>query len=100
LHLKGGARQRRGAPIWWRGNNGEEKFVTESCGWLPGWNHSPGHVKKLLHSQSVCVHCEDHADIRAVVRQYRMGISRWWVVNNSVVVPIWIVELLKKTPEL
>jgi hypothetical protein len=33
--------------------------------------------------------------MRAVTNQYRMRLPRWWVVNNVIVVPMWIVESLR-----
>jgi hypothetical protein len=37
--------------------------------------------------------------MQVVAEQFRMRLPRWWVVQGNVVVPIWIVELLKKHPE-
>jgi hypothetical protein len=33
--------------------------------------------------------------MRALINQYRMRMPRWWVVNDVIVVPIWIVESLR-----
>jgi hypothetical protein len=72
----------------------------KSCSWHPGWNTLPWRVRNILKSaHDVCENCDHHSDIRAVVMQFRVGQARWWIVNDRVVVPIWVVEFLKKHPE-
>jgi hypothetical protein len=54
-------------------------------------------VQEILNNQlGACAGCADQAVINAVVRQYQRGQPRWWVVNNIIVVPIWVVELLRQ----
>ncbi len=43
-----------------------------------------------------CETCSQAKTMRNVVEQFRTRQPHWWVVDGAVVVPIWIVELLKK----
>ena len=71
-----------------------------SCSWRPGWNTSPWQVRGIINSgQGICESCDHHADIRVVATQFRLGQAQWWAVNGRVVVPIWVVEFLRKHPE-
>jgi hypothetical protein len=38
--------------------------------------------------------------MRIAADQFRMRLPHWWVVDGTVVVPIWIVELLKSHVEI
>jgi hypothetical protein len=53
----------------------------------------------LINPASPCETCTHQSALRIVVKQFRLRLPRWWVVDGKVVVPIWIVELLKKHPE-
>jgi len=33
--------------------------------------------------------------MKVVAEQYQMRRPRWWMVGSTVVVPIWVVEILK-----
>jgi hypothetical protein len=59
-----------------------------------------GVIQILAKQWSACEHCAHQSVIRKLVEQFRMRRPRWWVVDGDVVVPIWIVERLKKHPEL
>jgi hypothetical protein len=52
----------------------------------------------LIDSASPCESCVHQSAMRIVAEQFRMRLPRWWVVDGKVVVPIWIVELLKSYP--
>jgi hypothetical protein len=47
-----------------------------------------------------CAGCPEQSVMRKLVRQYQKGQPRWWVVDNVVVVPIWMVELMRRAPEI
>jgi hypothetical protein len=50
-------------------------------------------VEKVLAGQwTACNECPRSATILTVSEQHRSGQSRWWMVNNVLAVPIWIVE--------
>ena len=80
----------------------KECFVEpKSCRACFGWADSPEKVRQMLKGQfDDCQGCAELTVMRAVVRQHQRGQPRWWVVNSDVVVPIWVVELLQKKPEL
>ena len=62
-----------------------------------GWADSPEIVQAILARQfSPCEDCDQKPVIRALTQQYEMSQPRWWVVNNTQVVPIWVVDALKK----
>ena len=73
----------------------------KSCRACLGWTESPEKIQKILNNEfGACESCADQAVIRAVARQYQRGQPRWWVVNNVVVVPIWLVEMLQRKRDL
>ena len=68
-----------------------------SCRACIEWTECLEKVKTVLaDSFSSCDDCEQQATMRTIANQFRMRLPRWWVVNNVVVVPIWIVELLRQ----
>jgi hypothetical protein len=73
----------------------------KTCGRCLGWTDSLEKVREILNNQfSACEGCAHQAQMQVVTEQFRMRLPRWWVVQGNVVVPIWIVELLKKHPEI
>jgi hypothetical protein len=57
---------------------------------------SPEKVRDVFRTQfRGCDDCDHIETMRAVTNQYRMRLPRWWVVNNVIVVPMWIVESLR-----
>lgn len=52
---------------------------------------------EILHGESsVCVDCPRQPIIQAVSEQFRSQRARWWQVNGEIVVPVWIVEHVKR----
>jgi hypothetical protein len=47
-----------------------------------------------------CMTCIQSPIMRIAADQFRMRLPHWWVVDGTVVVPIWIVELLKSHVEI
>lgn len=47
-----------------------------------------------------CGSCANSNVLEILTKQFRLRSPRWWVVDGAVIVPIWIVEKLKKHPEL
>jgi hypothetical protein len=59
-----------------------------------------GEVVEFLHDPPAkCKACDSAAVMRAVSEQFTMRTPHWWVANGVVVVPIWIVELIKQRPK-
>jgi hypothetical protein len=74
---------------------------TKSCRRCLEWTNSPKKVMEILTNQDgACEGCAQRAVIRTVSEQFQTRQPHWWVVDNAVVVPIWIVELLKSRREL
>jgi hypothetical protein len=72
----------------------------ESCRRCLEWTHSPKKVLEVLTNQdSACAGCAQQTVIRTVNEQFQTRQPHWWVVDDVVVVPIWIVELLKSHRE-
>jgi hypothetical protein len=69
----------------------------KSCHRCLGWTESVEAVdaalKKQWHPREACAH---EPLMWAAIEQLRTGRPAWWVVNGSVIVPIWAVELVKK----
>ncbi len=58
-------------------------------------------VLKILKNEWIqCESCMQPAAIPVLIKQFRLRMPRWWVVDGTVLVPIWIVESLKKHPEI
>jgi hypothetical protein len=55
-------------------------------------------VEVLNNGTSECASCPHEPVIRNVNEQFRMKRPRWWLVNGEVVVPVWLVERVKKSP--
>jgi hypothetical protein len=47
-----------------------------------------------------CKTCTQSSIMHIAAEQFRMRLPHWWVVGGTVVVPIWVVELLKSHVEL
>ena len=69
----------------------------KSCARCLGWTESIESVdaalKKQWQASEACAH---QRLMWTAIDQLRTGRTAWWVVNGSVVVPIWIVEQVKK----
>jgi hypothetical protein len=58
-------------------------------------------VQSILRGEwSACETCAHHVAMNVLIDQFRNRRPQWWVVDGAVVVPIWIVESLKKNREL
>lgn len=57
-------------------------------------------IKILQNDWGRCTGCANGDVLDALTKQFRLRAPRWWVVDGAVIVPIWIVEKLKKHPEL
>jgi hypothetical protein len=69
---------------------------SDSCSRCAGWTGSPKRALDVLNARwSACDNCAEQKVIRVVSEQFRLRQPRWWTVGGTVVVPIWIVELLK-----
>jgi len=44
---------------------------------------------------STCDHCTHKSVMHSLKNQYQWRLPRWWVVDGAVVIPMWMVELLK-----
>ena len=72
-----------------------------SCSRCSGWNASVEEVLKVLEYEwDACEGCAYAEPMRLVARQYRLRQPQWWVVNGKGVIPIWIVERLRKRVQL
>ena len=68
-----------------------------SCRRCTRWTASVEEVLEVLEmEQGACEGCAHEDLMRSVTRQYRMRLPQWWVVNGKRVIPIWIVEQLRK----
>lgn len=69
----------------------------ESCSQCLGWSESLEKVERLLGGDlSACGGCAHHNDMRIVAQQFAMNQPRWWAVNGRQVVPIWLVDRIRK----
>lgn len=72
-----------------------------SCNRCSGWTASVEEVLEVLEKKgSACERCAHGELMRLVTRQYRMRQPQWWVVDGKRVIPIWIVEHLRKRLQL
>lgn len=70
--------------------------MSGSCHRCTGWTDSLVDVKGLLNGEwSACEACTDQETIRVVAQQYHARHPRCWVVDDRIVIPIWIVEHLR-----
>jgi hypothetical protein len=59
--------------------------------------HSTSDVLGILTGEwAACEGCAHQSVMRVLVEQFQKRAPRWWVVGGTQVVPIWIVESLKK----
>jgi|SRR5688572_12700084 hypothetical protein len=74
----------------------ERDVQSKSCGRCIEWTRSAEALQDVLSNQwSVCEGCTHQRDMKIVVEQYRTRRPRWWTVDGTAVVPIWIVEILR-----
>jgi hypothetical protein len=52
-------------------------------------------IAVLTHHSSACEGCGRGDTMKLVAEQYRKRRPRWWIVADTVVVPMWIVEYLR-----
>ena len=52
-------------------------------------------VGVLTNDSSVCAGCGQAGMMQIVADQYHKRRPRWWIVDSTVVVPMWIVEYLR-----
>lgn len=52
-------------------------------------------IEVLTNESSACEGCGRQETMKLVADQYHKRRSRWWIVGNTVVVPMWIVEHLR-----
>ena len=70
---------------------------SKSCSRCLGWTTSAKVLLDILNDRSsACEGCVHGADMKLVIEQYQTRRPRWWMVGSTVVVPIWMVELLRK----
>jgi len=68
-----------------------------SCSRCSGWTDSVEAVLDVLEKEwQACEGCTHEQLMRLVSSQYQMRQSQWWVVDGRGVVPIWVVEHLRK----
>jgi hypothetical protein len=53
-------------------------------------------IEILLNQPSQCKNCAHQDVIRVVANKFRTRLHKWWVINGTVIVPIWIVESIKR----
>ncbi|MCC7487125.1 MAG: hypothetical protein IT529_19305 [Burkholderiales bacterium] len=69
---------------------------SKPCGRCRDWATSPEVLPEVLGNRwSACDGCTHERHMKAVTEQYQTRRPRWWMVGNVVVVPIWMVEVLK-----
>jgi hypothetical protein len=82
----------------YRVNSRREKNVTSnSCTGCLGSAESIDDVLKILKDEwSACDSCPGAPVVRVLAEQYRRRHPQWWVVDGNLVVPIWIVEKIRR----
>ncbi len=69
----------------------------KSCRHCSNWADSPEIVQEILRKRfSPCEGCEQQQVIHMLARQYELNQPRWWVINGVHVVPIWVVDIVRK----
>lgn len=72
-------------------------MTLKSCQRCFQWADSPETVHKILSGQfDPCEGCKHEPMFRVVAQQYQMNQPRWWVVNDALVIPIWVVDIVRK----
>jgi hypothetical protein len=67
-----------------------------SCSRCMEWTTSVESVVAVLtNDSSACEGCGRQDMMRIVADQYHKRRPRWWIVDTTVVVPMWIVEYLR-----
>jgi len=68
----------------------------KSCNHCLSWTTEANVLQEVLSNKGgFCEGCAHRADMKVVTEQYQMRRPRWWMVGSTVVVPIWMVEMLK-----
>lgn len=57
---------------------------------------APGVLDFLENDWNACESCPHGKELRVAAQQFRLRKSQWWVVNGRAVIPIWVVEHLRK----
>ncbi len=70
---------------------------TKACRRCFKWADSPEIVLEILSNRfHPCEGCEQQPVFRMLAQQYELNQPRWWVINGVHVVPIWVVDVVKK----
>lgn len=70
---------------------------SELCSRCVEWTTSTEALREVLNNQwRTCETCAQRSVMWTVSEQYRTGRPRWWVVGGKMIVPIWLVETLKR----
>jgi hypothetical protein len=76
-----------------RGNILDEKICRNCLGSCSSTEETLG----ILQGEStLCVGCDEYTTLVTISEQYRSQRPRWWQVNGEIVVPVWIVERVRK----
>ena len=68
-----------------------------SCSRCLEWTTSVESVLEVLSNEScACEGCGSQKTMKVVADQYHKRRPRWWIVGTTVVVPMWIVEQLRR----
>lgn len=76
-----------------RGNILNEK-ICRNC--LGSCSSTEETVEILQGESTLCTGCDEYTTLVTISEQYRSQRPRWWQVNGEIVVPVWIVERVKK----
>ena len=71
----------------------QAKSCDRCLGWIESAESVDAALRKMWQARSACTH---QPLMGIAIEQLRTGRPSWWVVNGTVVVPIWAVELVKK----
>lgn len=72
-----------------------------SCSFCLEWTGSEEKVVDALRGRwRASTACAHQTLMQVAIAQLRKGLPSWWVVEGSVVVPIWVVEILKQRVRL
>lgn len=80
---------------------GQNSVGAKPCGRCQEWTTSATAVMDVLNNKwQGCENCAHQAVMNTVTEQFRMRRPRWWIVGGNVVIPMWVVELLRKSTKL
>jgi len=68
---------------------------SESCRRCIGFAETAEDALAILNSPpGKCADCANSAMMRTVCEQFQMRVPHWWLVDGTLAVPIWVVELV------